>query len=103
MTDKTKPHLHGLAKQERSPSRERSVGGPEQLQFELRLPQLIDIPTLASRLGTSTRHIRHLINDKKVPYLKVGHLVRFDVYEIAEWLKGNRFGPGDPPAVASGQ
>ena len=105
MTDKAKPaHLRGLPGSNQASKQQGSAETqPEQLRFELQIPQLIDIPTLAARLGTSQRHIRRLINEKRIPYLKVGHLVRFDVMEIAEWLKERRFGLGDARAVASGQ
>jgi len=54
------------------------------------LPQLLTIDQLVERLGTSTRHIRRLIADRRIPYLKVGKLVRFDPDEINEWLRENR-------------
>lgn len=50
------------------------------------LPQLLTIDQLADRLGVSTRHVRRLVAEKRVPYLKVGKFVRFDPAEIAEWL-----------------
>ena len=50
------------------------------------LPQLLTIDQLADRLGVSIRHIRRLVAEKRVPYLKVGHFVRFDPTEIACWL-----------------
>ena len=36
------------------------------------LPQLLTIDQLAERLGVSIRHIRRLIAERGVPYLKVG-------------------------------
>jgi excisionase family DNA binding protein len=48
--------------------------------------QLIDIPTLAQWLGTSIRHVRRLVAERRVPYFKVGHLIRFDPEEIWQWL-----------------
>jgi excisionase family DNA binding protein len=42
------------------------------------LPELIDITTLADRLGDSVRHIRRLVAERRIPYLKVGRFVRFD-------------------------
>jgi excisionase family DNA binding protein len=54
------------------------------------LPQLLTIDQLADRLGVSVRHIRRLIAEKRVPYLKVGWLVRFDPTEIAGWLDNAR-------------
>lgn len=58
------------------------------------LPQLLDIDHLATHLGTSHRHIRRLIAEKRIPYLKVGRLIRFDPGEVAQWLESNRQGPG---------
>ena len=54
------------------------------------LPQLLTIDQLSERLGVSIRHIRRLIAERRVPYLKVGWLVRFDPAEIAAWLDGTR-------------
>jgi excisionase family DNA binding protein len=54
------------------------------------LPQLLSIDQLADRLGTTVRHVRRLVADKRIPYLKVGKLVRFDADEITEWLKNHR-------------
>jgi len=54
------------------------------------LPQLLTIDQLAERLGVSIRHIRRLIAERRVPYLKVGWFIRFDPAEIAAWLDGAR-------------
>jgi excisionase family DNA binding protein len=54
------------------------------------LPQLLTIDQLAERLGVSIRHVRRLIAERRVPYVKVGWLVRFDPAEIASWLDGAR-------------
>ena len=54
------------------------------------LPQLLDIDHLAAHLGTSHRHIRRLIAEKRIPYVKVGRLIRFDPGEIREWLDRGR-------------
>ena len=55
-----------------------------------RLPHLLTIDQLVERLGTSTRHIRRLIAERRIPYLKVGKLVRFDPDEINRWLDDSR-------------
>ncbi|MGO9582662.1 MAG: helix-turn-helix domain-containing protein [Acidimicrobiales bacterium] len=54
------------------------------------LPQLLTIDQLAERLGVSIRHIRRLVAERRVPYLKVGWLVRFDPAEITAWLDSAR-------------
>ena len=54
------------------------------------VPELIDIETLAHLLGDSVSHVRRLVAEHRVPYLKVGHFVRFDPAEIVEWLDSSR-------------
>jgi excisionase family DNA binding protein len=51
-----------------------------------RVPELMNIDQLAQRLGITVRHVRRLVAERRVPYLKVGKLVRFDSAEIAAWL-----------------
>lgn len=50
------------------------------------IPHLLTIDQLAEQLGITVRHVRRLIAERRVPYLKVGKLVRFDPAEIAGWL-----------------
>lgn len=54
------------------------------------LPHLLTIDQVADQLGITTRHIRRLVAERRVPYLKVGRLVRFDPTEIANWLDRHR-------------
>ena len=50
------------------------------------LPRLLSIDQLADHLATSPRHIRRLIAERRIPYVKVGRLIRFDPAEITGWL-----------------
>lgn len=61
------------------------------------LPQLLTINQLADRLGSTPRHGCRLVAERRVPYLKVGRLVRFDPAEISAWLDERRM-PGRRPA-----
>ena len=54
------------------------------------LPRLLDIPTLAEHLGVTQRFIRRLVAENRIPYMKVGRFVRFDVVEIAAWIDQTR-------------
>ena len=47
---------------------------------------LIDLPAVAERLGVNQRHIRRLVAERRIPFLKWGHLLRFDPDEIEAWL-----------------
>jgi excisionase family DNA binding protein len=53
---------------------------------------LLTYQQLAAWLNDNVRHLRHLVNQKRIPYVKVGHFVRFDEREILEWLDNNRHG-----------
>ena len=54
------------------------------------IPQLLTIDQLAERLGITARHVRRLGAERRLPYYKVGRLVRFDPAEISQWLKTRR-------------
>src|SRR5438874_3513939 len=56
---------------------------------------LWDIHAVARRLGVQVRHVRRLVTERHIPYLKWGHLLRFDPTEIEDWLNGAR----RPPAA----
>jgi excisionase family DNA binding protein len=50
---------------------------------------LMNIEQAADRLGVSVRHMRRLVSERRIPYLKWGHLLRFDPNVIDEWLDGH--------------
>ena len=51
--------------------------------------RFIDIKELEQYLGVSRNTIYSWIWLKKIPYVKMGKLVRFDLREIDIWVKGN--------------
>ena len=51
---------------------------------------LIDVNGLAQRLGVNVRYVRRLVAERRVPFIKLGHLVRFDPREIDTWLDRSR-------------
>jgi excisionase family DNA binding protein len=54
------------------------------------LPNLLDIDQLAEHLGTSRRHVRRLIAERRIPYVKVGRLIRFDPADVSKWVDDRR-------------
>jgi excisionase family DNA binding protein len=58
-----------------------------------RLPRLLDIAGVAEHLAVSERHVRRLVTERRIPYVKWGHLLRFDPDEIADWLDTGRRRP----------
>ena len=51
-----------------------------------KLPRLLTIGEVAEYLGVTERHIRRLVAERRIPFIKWGHLLRFDPDEIADWL-----------------
>jgi len=45
------------------------------------------VQDVASELKCSARHIRKLVSDDRIPYFKVGKLVRFSPQRISDWLR----------------
>ena len=52
--------------------------------------QLVDISWVARRLGVTERHVRRLVAERRIPFIKWGHLLRFDPDEIEAWIDGGR-------------
>ena len=57
---------------------------------QTKFPELIDIATLADLLGVNQRYVRRMVAERRVPMIKVGHLVRFDLADIREWVEAQR-------------
>ena len=58
-------------------------------------PPLMDIEAVAQRLAVGVRHVRRLVTEKRIPYRKWGHLLRFEPDEIEEWIAASR-DPAEP-------
>ena len=64
---------------------------PGQLAPQVRpLPHLLTIEQIAEHLGVTVRHVRRLVAERRIPYIKWGHLLRFDPADVAEWLESSR-------------
>jgi excisionase family DNA binding protein len=53
-------------------------------------PPLMDIEAVAQRLSVGVRHVRRLVTEKRIPYRKWGHLLRFEPEEIEAWIEASR-------------
>jgi excisionase family DNA binding protein len=42
--------------------------------------------------------VRRLVHEKRIPYIKWGHLLRFDPTDIANWIDTYRRCPNGPGA-----
>jgi excisionase family DNA binding protein len=61
--------------------------------------RLIDIDEVSQRLGVSTRYVRRLVAERRIAYLKIGHLLRFDANVVDDWLEACEVNAYDGRAV----
>jgi excisionase family DNA binding protein len=59
--------------------------------------RLLDISEVADALGVDVRHVRRLVHERRIPYVKWGHLLRFDPAEITAWVDTHRRPPTRVP------
>lgn len=60
------------------------------------LGRLLSIAEVAEALGVEVRHVRRLVHEKRIPYIKWGHLLRFDPADITAWVDAYRRYPHRP-------
>lgn len=53
-------------------------------------PKLLTPEACADFLGIKVNTLYVMKSQGRIPYRKVGHLLRFDFDEIVEWTKGNQ-------------
>ena len=53
-------------------------------------PALVDIAAVADRLGVSVRHVGRLVAERRIPFIKWGHLLRFDMDDVERWIEDAR-------------
>jgi excisionase family DNA binding protein len=60
---------------------------------------LLDVEGAATYLGTTTRHIRRLVEERRIPFAKLGPgrsaRLRFDTDRLNAWLDSHSFDPED--------
>lgn len=51
---------------------------------------LVDIPWVADRLGVGERFVRRLVQERRIPYIKLGGPVRFDRADVERFIDNGR-------------
>lgn len=52
--------------------------------------RLLTISEVADLLGVDVRYVRRLVYEKRIPFIKWGHLLRFNPIEIEAWIDSHR-------------
>lgn len=60
--------------------------------------RLLTVKQVAEQLNVNERHVRRLVFERRIPYLKWGHLLRFDPVELEQWLEQARIAADEPNA-----
>ena len=63
--------------------------------------RLIDVHAAAALLDLSVSALYTMVSQRRVPYVKVGRLTKFDLALLDEWIKQNTVMP--MPVRSSGQ
>jgi excisionase family DNA binding protein len=68
----------------------------EDRSAQIRVPELVDVETVAKLLGVGERYVRRLIAERQIEFIKVGHYVRFDLMVVQKWVEDRRHPVGSP-------
>lgn len=60
------------------------------------LSRLISVPEAAAYTGLSPHTIYTMVSQRRIPYVKVGRLVKFDMALLDKWIKQNTIMPMPP-------
>ena len=54
------------------------------------LPVLLTIEDVATHLGVTVRHVRRLVAERRIPFIKWGRLLRFDPADLDRWIERSK-------------
>lgn len=55
--------------------------------------ELLTVDEVAARLRTTPRFVRRLVAERRIAFVKVGRLVRFESAAVAAYIANNRIAP----------
>lgn len=64
-------------------------------------PTLVDIATAAQQLSVTVRFMRRLVDERRIPYFKIGKYVRFDPADLARFVQSGRVDAAPVHAVSA--
>lgn len=54
--------------------------------------ELLDIEAAAARLNVSDRYLRRLVYERRIPHVRIGRYIRFELADIDAWIASLRVG-----------
>ncbi|MFC4072866.1 helix-turn-helix domain-containing protein [Actinoplanes subglobosus] len=61
--------------------------------------ELLTADEVAARLRATPRFVRRLVSERRIEFVKVGRLVRFDPAAIVHYIDSHRVAPTDRAAI----
>ena len=52
--------------------------------------KLLDVGELSQRLGVKVKTVYCWVHARQIPYVKVGRLVKFDPFDITQWVESRK-------------
>lgn len=84
----------GVRKVRGAPPKWQTTGG------SLSVDRLLTVSDLAKLLAVEQGYVYRLVSERRVPYLKWGHYVRFDPKDVARWLEAAKIKPAEQRGIA---
>ena len=53
------------------------------------VPRLLDIHQVATYTGLSVHTLYAMVSQRRIPFVKMGRLTKFDRVEVDKWIAGN--------------
>ena len=63
--------------------------------------RLMDVDGLAAYVGLSTHTIYTMVSQRRIPYVKVGRLTKFDLHAIDAWIIQHSVKPSQNPLTST--
>jgi excisionase family DNA binding protein len=61
--------------------------------------ELLTADEVAARLRATPRFVRRLVSERRIEFVKVGRLVRFDPTAVVHYIDSHRVAPTDRAAI----
>jgi excisionase family DNA binding protein len=58
--------------------------------------RLLSVGQAADCIGISVHTLYTMVSQRRIPFVKVGRLTKFDVDKLKEWIESNTFLPVKP-------
>jgi excisionase family DNA binding protein len=65
-------------------------GRPNRYRGAAEIIPLLGMDEVADWLGTTVRHVQRLVTERRIPYVKVGHFIRFDSRDVTQWIEAQK-------------